>query len=383
MAKKRGKKDPLWARLSLILGALLLLASGGTLVGGNLLLQHYSDQITHEGGLGEAAATGATIDGPINLLLVGIDERINNEAMGARSDSIIVAHVPATHDAVYLMSIPRDTRVRIPASKSTKYNGGTDKINAAFQFGYQNGGGRDNGLQLLAETVSGLAGGMKFNGAAIVNFDGFSGLVTALGGVHMCVDEKTTSIHVGWNTKTGKEGVPFNFNADGIPVSAKQNMKPQVYEVGCRDFQPWEALDYVRQRDMLANGDGDYGRQRHQQQFIKAMAKKATSAGVISNPLKVNEVLSSVGKAVSFYRGNVKLIDWIFTLKGIDPDKMVTLRTNNGTFSSKEINGQSFEILDQNALDLLKAFNTDTVDTFVAGHPDMIANDAATPATKK
>src|SRR3954471_6548350 len=104
MAKKRGKKDPLWARLSLVGGALLLLASGGALVGGNLLLDHYSDQITHEGGLGDAAAAGASIDGPINLLLVGIDERVNNVAMGARSDSIIVVHVPATHDAVYLMS---------------------------------------------------------------------------------------------------------------------------------------------------------------------------------------------------------------------------------------------------------------------------------------
>ncbi|WP_345133660.1 LCP family protein [Dactylosporangium darangshiense] len=381
MAKKRGKKDPMWARLSLIFGALLLLLSGGGLVGGNLLLNHYSDQIVHEGGLGEAAAEGATIDGPINLLLVGIDERVNNEAMGARSDSIILAHVPATHDAIYLMSIPRDTRVRIPASKVSKYNGGTDKINAAFQFGYQNGGGRDNGLKLLAETVSGLAGGILFNGAAIVNFDGFSGLVKALGGVHMCVDEETTSIHVGWNQKTGQEGVPYNFNADGIPTSLKPNMKAQVYKVGCRDFAAWEALDYVRQRDKLANNDGDYGRQRHQQQFIKAMAKKATSAGVVSNPIKVNEVLSSVGKAVSFYNNNVSLADWIFTLKGIDPDRMITLRTNNGRFNSETINGQSFESLDQTALDLLKAFKDDSVETFVSGHPEMITNDASTPAS--
>ncbi|MFB9450167.1 LCP family protein [Dactylosporangium vinaceum] len=363
-------------------GALLLLVSGGSLVGGNLLLNHYSDQITHEGGLGDAAATGATIDGPINLLLVGIDERVNKEEMGARADSIIVAHVPASHDALYLMSIPRDTRVGIPASKSTGYNGGTDKINAAFQFGYQNGGGRDSGLKLLAETVSGLAGGsLKFNGAAIVNFDGFSGLVNALDGVDMCVDEKVTSIHTGWNTKTNVEGVPYNFNADGIPTSLKPNMRPMVYEVGCRHFAAWEALDYVRQRDKLANNDGDYGRQRHQQQFIKAMAKKATSAGVISNPIKVNDVLGQVGKAVSFYNNNVSLADWIFTLKGVNPEQMITLRTNNGQFSTEVINGQSFEVLDQTAKDLLKAYSNDAVGPFIASHPEMIANDAATPAT--
>ncbi|WP_433065427.1 LCP family protein [Dactylosporangium sp. CS-033363] len=382
MAKKRGKKDPLWARLSLIGGAFLLLLSGGSLVGGNLLLNHYSDQITHEGGLGDAAASGATIDGPINLLLVGIDERAQKEEMGARADSIIVAHVPASHDAVYLMSIPRDTKAAIPPSKKTKYNGGTDKINAAFQFGYQNGGGRDGGLALLAETVSGLAGGgLKFNGAAIVNFDGFAGLVKALDGVYMCVDEKTTSIHTGWNTKTGAEGVPYNFNADGIPTSLKPGMRPMVYEVGCRDFAAWEALDYVRQRDKLANNDGDYGRQRHQQQFIKAMAKKAMSAGVLANPIKVNEMLNSVGKAVSFYNNDVSLADWIFTLKGVNPDGMMTLRTNNGQFKTEIINGQSFEVLDQTAVDLLKAYSTDTVGPFVAAHPEMVANDAATPAT--
>src|SRR5262249_40429578 len=204
--------------LAAVFGSLLALASGAILLGGQLLLQHYGSTITHPGGLGSAAAAGKSIDGPINLLLVGIDERVNDPSLGGRSDSIIIAHVPATQDSVYLVSIPRDSRVKIPAHKSTGYAGGTDKINAAFEFGFQNGGGRDGGLELLAETVSGLAGGLKFNGAAIVNFDGFRGLVDAIGGVHMCVDEKTTSIHIGWDKRTGKEGVPYNINPDGTPA---------------------------------------------------------------------------------------------------------------------------------------------------------------------
>lgn len=379
MAKRR--KDPLWAKLLLVFGALLLVASGGGLIGGKLLLDHYSDAITHPGGLGAAAAEGSTIDGPINLLLVGIDERVNDAEMGARADSIIIAHVPASHDAVYLTSIPRDTRVRIPAHRKTKYEGGTDKINAAFQGGFQNGGGRDGGLELLAETVSTLAGGLKFNGAAIVNFDGFKGLVDAMGGVHMCVDEKVTSIHTGWNTKTGVEGVPYNFNADGVPTSLKPNMRAQVYEVGCHDMEAWEALDYVRQRDKLANNDGDYGRQRHQQQFIKAMAKKATSAGVIANPIKVTEMLNKVGAAVSFYNNGISLGDWIFTLKGIKPDAMVTLKVNNGDFHSETIGGQSFEVLDDTAKELLAAIVADRVGPFVTAHPEMVNNNADQAAT--
>ena len=51
-------------------------------------------------------------------------------------------------------------------------------------------------------------------------------------------------------------------------------MKPIWHEKGCKDMEGWEALDYARQRYGLTNGD--YDRQRHQQQLIKAMAKKAS-----------------------------------------------------------------------------------------------------------
>ncbi|MER7282485.1 LCP family protein [Dactylosporangium sp. NPDC000244] len=366
-------RSPLWARLCLIAGALLLTVSAGSLVGGSILLAHYGGQVTHPGGLGSAAA-GHDIDGPLDLLLVGIDERDGNAAMGARADSIIIAHVPASHDMVYLTSIPRDTRVVIPADARTQYRGGTDKINAAFEFGYQHGGGRDEGLTLLAETVSGLAGGLKFSGAAIVNFDGFKDLVDALGGVHMCVDERTTSIHTGWNTRTGQEGEPYNFNAAGIPTTLKPNMRPQVYEPGCSDMASWQALDYVRQRDKLADNDGDYGRQRHQQQFIKAMLTKATSAGVLTNPQKVDHMLNSIGKAVSFYNNDIPLADWILTLHGITPEHLVTLKANGGHFNSEVVDGQSYEVLDATTKALLAAIGQDRVAEFVAAHPELVGD---------
>jgi polyisoprenyl-teichoic acid--peptidoglycan teichoic acid transferase len=381
--RARRVRAPLWARLAVAAGAFLMVISGGSLIAGKVLLVHYTSGITHGGGLGEAAATdghgGTSIAGPINILLVGIDEGAGRSADGGvRADSIIVAHIPASHDAVYLASVPRDSRVPIPADKATGYAGGTDKINAAFQFGYQRGGGREGGLALLAETVSDLTGGaLKFNGAAIVNFDGFKDLVKAIGGVRMYVDEKVTSIHIGTNVKTGKEGVPFYINSDGRPGALRPNMRPQVYDVGWHDFSDWEALDYVRQRDLLANGDSDYGRQRHQQQFIKAVLRKTTSTGVIANPIKVNAVLKSVGKAVSFYNNNIDIADWIFTLKGVQPDNMTMIKTNGGTFNSVRINGIDYETLSPDSLQLLRSMTDDTVQTFVAGHPSWISTDDA------
>ncbi|GAA1826147.1 hypothetical protein GCM10009835_53530 [Planosporangium flavigriseum] len=359
-------------------GALLMVLSGGSLVAGKLLLVHYADDLTHAGGLGNAAATGNAIHGPINLLLVGIDEGSGRTDV-PRADSIIVAHVPVTHDAVYLASIPRDSRVTIPAHRETGYPGGTDKINAAFQAGYQNGGGRDGGLALLAETISDLSGGsLKFNGAAIVNFDGFKDLVNAIGGVRMYVDEKVTSIHIGTNVKTGEVGVPYTINPDGRPGGLKPNMRPQVYEVGWHDFSDWQALDYVRQRDLLANGDSDYGRQRHQQQFLKAVLHKTTSTGVITNPVKVNKVLKSVGKAVTFYNNNVSVTDWIFTLKDVKPENLMMIKTNGGAFNPVTIDGVAYETLTPDSLQLLKDMAADTMEEFVSTHPTWISTDTAT-----
>ena len=47
--------------------------------------------------------------------------------------------IPASLDRAYLLSIPRDLRVKIPAFAPTNFRGAThEKINGAFQYG---GGG--------------------------------------------------------------------------------------------------------------------------------------------------------------------------------------------------------------------------------------------------
>jgi LCP family protein required for cell wall assembly len=355
-----------------VFGAVMAVFSGGTLIVVPLVLSHYTNQITHKGGLGDAGVTGTSIAGPINLLLVGIDERDDDPDGGARADSIIVAHVPASHDAVYLASIPRDSLVDIPPFEDTGYLGGKDKINAAFEFGFQKNGGRAKGLELLADTVSNLSGGLKFNGAAIINFDGLRSLIKAVGGVNLCVDEKVTSIHIGWNTVTGKEGVPYVLNSDGTVAYRKQNYRAQVYYPGCHQLNDWQALDYARQRDLLANHDADYGRQRHQQQLVKAILSKTMSTGVITNPLKVNKVLNSLGDAISFYNNGVSVTDWIFTLKGIKPGQLTMLKTNEGKFNPEIVDGRSYEVLSDTSLQLFQSMTNDDVASFVAANPTWV-----------
>jgi anionic cell wall polymer biosynthesis LytR-Cps2A-Psr (LCP) family protein len=57
-----------------------------------------------------------------------------------------------------------------------------------------------------------------------------------------------------------------------------------------------EALKYVRTRDF--DGRGDIGRMERQQQFVSAVLRKATSSGVLLNPIKLakffNATISTV-----------------------------------------------------------------------------------------
>ncbi len=376
---------PLWARALVALGALLMVGSLTGLVAGKLLLDRYTGSVHQEHLLGGAQATAAasgagggepvpaSIDGPLNLLLVGIDERTNAPADGARADSIIILHVPANHDAAYLISVPRDSRVHIPAYPKTGYRGGTDKINAAFAFGWLNGGGRQGGFELLALTLKELTG-ISFNAGAIINFGGFTSVVDAMGGVDMCVDERTISVHVGWDAN-GKETPPYDIVPPDYTPRKIYGVRPQVYEVGCQHMAGWEALDYVRQRELLP--DGDYARERHQQQFLKAVAKKLTSLGVLANPLRLDSVLRSAANTLTFDGGGYSMTDWLFNLKAVSPGNIVMLKTNGGQFNTEYIGGQAFEILDDTSLVLLQSARDDTVEQFVVQHPDWVAGDTS------
>ncbi|MFU8851361.1 LCP family protein [Micromonospora sp. SL1-18] len=356
-AKKRAKrKDPLWARLTLIFGAVLMMASGAAIVGAKALIGQATSSIDQGNLLGDAGKTeaegGKNLDGPIDMLLLGVDARERWAADNVRSDTIIILHIPASHDQAYLISIPRDTEAEIPGH-------GTDKINAAFYFGAQNGGGWEGGAQLMAKTIKQMTG-IGFDGAAIINFGGFKSVIDALGTVRICVSHEVASKHMSL-----VDGKPM-WNAD-----AKKTGKPRtkvVHKKGCKEMEGWEALDYARQRYGLPGGD--YDRQQNQQQLIKAMAKKATEKGVLTNPLKLNQLIKAAGKALILDTGGVPIADLIFTLKGVTGNDLVTLRTNGGTFAT---NANNRETLNELSQQMFRAVKDDTLADFVVSNPEVLS----------
>jgi LCP family protein required for cell wall assembly len=379
MQVRRGRRrDPLWARLIVISGAMLMLLSGGTLVGSHILIGQATADISQRDLIGgEAKAAGHNIDGAINMLLVGIDYRPWAAEAGARADTILVAHIPKTHDQAYLVSIPRDWRVDIPADDTLGYRGGTDKINGAFAVAYEGGGTeiekRARGVSLLAKTIHQQTG-IKFNGAAIIDFAGFEDVVRELGGVNMCVDQRATSIHLAYDRNGKLVNVTFDENTkrvSGVPEGGKR----LVHEVGCRRMSAKLALDYSRIRYGLPNTD--YDRQRHQQQLIKAIAKEATSKGMVTDLGKLKRVISAGGKAFVLDTGGVPIADFAFTLRGVAANDLVMVKTNNGTYNGQRIGGVSYEFMSDESMAMLHALRDGTLPDFLLSHPEFISSNQA------
>ena len=320
---------------------------------------------------------GSTIAGPINILMVGVD------ATG-HTDSIMIAHFPASHNEVYFISLPRDTQVNVPT-------GGTNKINAVYDSGK---------MPLLQQTIKNNYG-ITVNAGLIVNFSGFDKIVTKLGGIDMYVDETTYSIHHGYINNNPADhytvgyGYPYKIDPNsGVPICSIRGVawgpktadectipgvKEVVYQKGPHHFDAYAALDFVRCRDGLVGTD--YARQRHQQQFIKAVMDKVYAKG-LSDPLSMLGLIQSMNQAFTLDANGVPLEDWLFTLDKITPSNMITIKTNDGQFvnptgppdghgSEQGLNADTMDLLGRVAHD---DGSGDPVGAFLAIHPDWAAN---------
>jgi anionic cell wall polymer biosynthesis LytR-Cps2A-Psr (LCP) family protein len=370
------KRDPLWAKLAIIFGAVIMAVGGAVVVVPKIAAQWATSGITQIDAI-PTELLGKNINGSINFLLLGLDQRNGEEAEDRiRADSIMIVHIPATHDRVFMISLPRDAEVAIPDYPKTNFHGFRDKINAAFAFGAvtpdghrdPSPDGRARGTELTIKTINNLVpGGMTFNGAAVINFDGFQSVLDAIGGVNMCVDEETWSIHY----KNDGTRAPIDLNQIYSQSQGEAIAKHYVKE--CRDMLPWEALDYSRQRYWLADGDSDYGRQRHQQQLIKAIVNKVSSGDTLTNFSTITKLRKAAGDLLTMDLGNTKIEDWVLTLSSLRSQDIVMIKTNGGKFAPNG-NGSN-ETLLPDSLDLLKAVQDDTVFDFLTTHQDWIAAD--------
>lgn len=231
----------------LVLGSLALLLGAAAAIGYAILANSFNEiervSIAQDPALPRpepvAPPAGTDSGPPINILLLGSDSRDTADPTGSRSDSIMVAQISPDGEHVTVMSIMRDNWVDVQGF-------GEAKINAAMSFG---------GLPLAVNTVENFIGA-RIDHVAVVDFESFTGLTDAVGGVTVENDQAFTATHGG-----------FVFGEGEITLTGEQ------------------ALGFVRER--YAFVDGDYQRARNQQAYLAGLARALLSPETLGDPRRL------------------------------------------------------------------------------------------------
>ena len=343
--------SPWWAKAMVISGSMVMVVAGGGAVAAQVSLNLVNDSVNQEDLLGDQRVEteeGAAIEGPMNFLVLGTDERV--DAGGeARTDANIIVHVNADLTQVSMISLPRDLLVDVPSGVPAEQT----KLTEAFAYSEDWG----ESFQNTAETITALTG-IKFDGGAIANFAGFLEMVDELGTIELCPWHEITSIHT-----------------------------DKTFPAGCAEYDKKDALDLVRQRygwdseEDYANGTwGDFGRQKMQQQAIKKILERAKEQGYATNPAKAVDLLGSFGDALTVDVGGYNLVDMITQMRDIDPNEILSIGTPS---SEGNLNGTSYVLIHEGTDEevaseaLWEAIATDTVNEWACGHPEWLSGDSA------
>ncbi|MGW4109514.1 LCP family protein [Actinosynnema sp. NPDC004786] len=214
--------------------------------------------------------------GDENFLIVGSDTRAGAKPQdgvgdssaepGARSDVLMLAHIPADRKRMVVVSVPRDLRITRPACErwdptTGEYSGEQLDAEEGVRANepYAVGGPR-----CVSKFMTELTG-LEINHFISVDFNGFKGMVDAIGTVPVCVPKPM---------KDDELGVIFE--------------QPGRFEINGD-----KALDYVRARKVNGEVFGDYDRVTRQQKFLSSLLRKALSSEILLNPSKLNAFLNA------------------------------------------------------------------------------------------
>lgn len=197
---------------------------------------------------------------PLNVLIVGSDSREGlseedrvrytvglEETGGQRSDTVILVSVTSDREAINVVSFPRDLPV---VWKDRRY-----KLTETFA------GGPDALIDVIHDNF-----GIDVNHYVEVSITGFVEVVQSLGGVEICLDSRLVDPKSGAN-----------------------------FDPGCHEMDPRQALSYVRSR---AGARGDFDRMDRQQQFLKALLRRAVDTRTLVDLPKLFAMIEDVASNV-------------------------------------------------------------------------------------
>ncbi|CAL9574066.1 Polyisoprenyl-teichoic acid--peptidoglycan teichoic acid transferase TagU [Nocardiopsis dassonvillei] len=247
--------------------AVTALSIAGTL-GGYLWYQGIANNITTAQVDTDAWDRPTSVEGVMNLLVIGSDVRSGEnanygEAEGERPDMMLIASINVDSGTVTMVNLPRDLVVDLPACEAVEGYPGmaaqSGMINSAMTFG---------GVGCQWNTVEQVTG-VHLDHFVMMDFTGFKDMVDAVGGVRMC-----------------------------IPAAIDDPKAHLTLAAGEQTLDGEQSLGYVRSR--YGQGDGsDLSRIERQQQFMGAMLRQVLSSEVMTSPLAITNFLNAVTESVT------------------------------------------------------------------------------------
>lgn len=305
---KRGKRRILRG-ITLTLSVIVL----GTAGAGYLYYEHLNSNIRK----GERSSANSDVkksapntagQTPLNVLLIGSDSRNSSENLelgGSRksvgapplADVQMLLHVSADRKNASVVSIPRDTKVDIPActdpKTGDKYVATRDLINTTLGRG---------GPGCTLATWQELTG-VYIDHWMMVDFAGVVDMADAIGGAEVCVNH---------NVYDGpKPGVP---GGSGLRLTK-----------GSHEIQGVKALQWLRTRHAF---ESDFGRSEAQHMYMNSVIRKLKDQNAFTDGGRLMDLAETATKAlqVSEEIGTVrKLFDLGMTLKDVPTDRIAML----------------------------------------------------------
>jgi len=210
-----------------------------------------------------------------NIMIMGVDSREDDVG---RSDTLMVATIDPKKDQASILSIPRDTRVKIK-------NHGFDKINHAYAFG---------GHELTKDTVENFLG-VTLDHYIIIDTHAFQRIIDTIGGIDIDV-EKRMYYEDPWD------------DDGGLVI----NLQP-----GMQHMDGKTAITYVRYRDE----EGDLGRIQRQQKFMKALFDKIASPSII---MKIPSIIKEISNSIKTDMSIRQMIEFAGTIKESQKNSLKT-----------------------------------------------------------
>jgi polyisoprenyl-teichoic acid--peptidoglycan teichoic acid transferase len=237
--------------------------------------------------------------GRINILLAGDSSDDPGHSGGVLTDSILIASIDTQDHSVFLLSIPRDLWVYVPGLNSYQKINAANDVSNFNQPGYPSGGMGQ--LQEIIQTDLGI----PIDYYALMDYGAFKDSVNAVGGVTINVQSSD----------------PRGLYDCSIDYSNHQKLVD--LSNGIHTLNGEQALDLARARGDCPGSygfaDSDFQRTQDQREMFIAIAEKAKSLGIITNPAKVSDLFNAFGNNVQTDLSLPDLLALISITKGTNP----------------------------------------------------------------